>query len=213
MENSFLTNGWILVKRVLFASQGFGQEGRWGEPASYRSIIIITKNRVFFKKGLLVPSPRHRRGGDENPPHPSPAQCWAPRPSPRLRHPAPRFRMSLDGMSGSRVQDDGGLGGGGVWGEGCRQQCQGNYPGLLIQKPPPPQPYPLPPKVAATVRPHIRGGGPLLGGKGVGLGWGAAKPPKPLPPPVLPCCVLRPLFVVEPGKQDGWGWGCVIGGF
>ena len=108
------------------------------------------------------------------------------------------------------MQDDGG-GGGGVWGEGCRQQCQATTPGLLNGKPPPPQPYPLPHKAVATVRPHIRGGGSLLGGKGVGLGWGAAKPPKPLPPPVLFAVFSAHCLWWGPASSTGWGWGCYWG--
>ena len=75
---------------------------------------------------------------------------------------------------------------GGVWGEGFRKQIQGNYPWTAEQKAiPPPNATPLPPRYLLTIRPHIRGGGAGLGGRGVELGSGAAKPPKPLPPPVL----------------------------
>ena len=90
----------------------------------------------------MVPLSRER-GGDENPPHPGPPEWWAPRPSPRLRHLAPHFRMSSR-MCGSRVQDD--AGGGGVGGRGVDSRAGVTNPSLLTESPPLPQPHPTPTK-------------------------------------------------------------------
>ena len=77
--------------------------------------------------------------------------------------------------------------GGGSGGRGLDSSARATTPGLLIEMPPLPQPYPPPAKVRGYRPPsHPRGGGghTLVGG-GEGGGSGAAKPPKPLPPPVL----------------------------
>ena len=159
----------------------------------------------------MVPSLRLRaEGWGRNPPHPSPAQCWAPRPSPHLRHPAPVFRASSD--RDARKSGAGWWGmRGGSGGRGLDSRARGNNLGLLMWwlLPTPTLPPSLP-GIVPTIRPHIRGGGALLGGRGVGLGYRAAKPPKPLPPPVLFAaisCARR-----SPASSTGGGWGAT-GGF
>ena len=73
---------------------------------------------------------------------------------------------------------------GGSGGRGLGSRARGNTLGLLKSRSLP-QHYPPPSEVCAYHPPsHPRGGSAPRGEGWVGLGWGAAKPPKPLPPPV-----------------------------
>ena len=83
---------------------------------------------------------------------------------------------------------------GGVWGEGFREQRQRQLPRPAQRKAAPyPQPSLTPAELpAVTSAPHIRGGGPRLGGSWGGLGVGTAQLPKPPPPPEpLPNLVVQ----------------------
>ena len=158
-------------------------------PASHRSILIIVKIRYpFLSTGFggpptvraksragggtkTRPIPAHRNGG-----HPDPL------PTSVILHPI--SGCPLTGMSRNRVQDDGGWGGG-SGGRGVDSRARGNNLGLLIREllptptvPPSPQGPHLPTALTSE------GGGCTLAGGWVGLGSGAARPPKPLPPPV-----------------------------
>ena len=106
------------------------------------------------------------------------------------------------GMSGSRVQDDGGVGGG-SGGRGLGSRSRATTLGLLNRKPSTnPTIPPSFPGIAPTIRPHIRGGGGRSW-EGGGDGWvnGRLNPPIPFPHPCcLPCSPPTCVFVVEAGK-------------
>ena len=93
-----------------------GQRGPQGDPASITS-SSSKLGTIVGNKGLSRQRSLRSRGGEKNPPIPA-IGMMAPRPSPHLRLPAPDFQPS-SGMSGNRVQEDGG--GGGVWGDGCKR--------------------------------------------------------------------------------------------
>ena len=126
---------------------------------------------------------RGRVMGEKTRPCPSPPEWWAPRPSPRLRHPAPNFRMFLDrnvrklgaGWWGMR---------GGSGGRGLGSRARGNYLLACTESRLLPQPCPPLVESRATIRPHIRGGGGHSFTR-VGWGWvrGRLDPPSPRPHP------------------------------
>ena len=121
----------------------------------------------------MVPSPpAQRAGGGGRKPAPIPAQRNAGHPDPLpasvILHLA--SGCPLTGISGSRVQDDGGVGGG-SGGRGLDSSSRATTPGLGNKKPSTnPTISPFFPGIAPTIRPHIRGGGALLGGRGGWLG-------------------------------------------
>ena len=97
-------------KKSVYRSWILGVSFWGGELASYQCILIIAKIR-YPMLGRVCWSPHPPASGGRKPaPIPAQRNDGHPDLSP-LRHPAPRFRMSLAGMSGSRVQDDGGVGG------------------------------------------------------------------------------------------------------
>ena len=199
---------WLCFRTVVAA----GPLG--GDPASsITSIIIIIKIRFFFlEKGLMVPPPPAQRagggGGGRNAGHPDPL------PASVILHLA--SGCPLTGISGSKVQDDGGVGGGGLVG-GVSTAVPGQLPWtaqLLAAHYP--TISPSFPGIAPTIRPHIQVGGRSW--EGGGDGWvngrlnGSLNPPSPFP---HPCCLPSspPAFYGGSRQAVRVGVGALLGVF